>query len=57
MVQVRVAVLKAEFSARCISALEIAASRHGKCIGAASPGWHRPTNRTDHATLPQARPA
>ena len=57
MVQVRVAVLNGEFSPRRISALEIAASRHGKCIGAVSPGRHRPTNRTDHATLPQARAA
>jgi hypothetical protein len=57
MAQVRVAVLNGEFSPRRISALEIAASRHGKCIGAVSPGRHRPTNRTDHATLPQARAA
>jgi hypothetical protein len=55
--QIRVAVMNGEFSPRRISALEIAASRHGKCIGAVSPGRHRPTNRTDHATLPQTRAA
>ncbi|NPT58280.1 hypothetical protein GNZ13_27895 [Paraburkholderia sp. 5N] len=55
--QVRVAVSNGEFSPRRISALAIAASRHGKCIGAASPGRHRPTNRTDRETMPQARAA
>ncbi|MFM0084433.1 hypothetical protein P0D72_36995 [Paraburkholderia sediminicola] len=57
MAQVRVAVFNVEFSPRRISALELAASRHGKCIRAASLGRHRPTNRTDHATLPQTRAA
>ncbi|MFL9862072.1 MULTISPECIES: hypothetical protein [Paraburkholderia] len=57
MAPVRVAVLNSEFSPRRISALEIAASRHGKCIGAASPGRHRPTNRTDRATMPHAKAA
>ena len=55
MAQVRVAVLNGKFSPRRISALEIAAPRHGKCIGAASLGRHRPTNRTDRATMPHAR--
>jgi hypothetical protein len=54
MAQVRVAILNGEFSPRRISALKIAASRHGKCIVTASPGRHRPTNRTDRAALPQA---
>ena len=45
MVQVRVAVLNGELSSDRISALKIAASRHGKCIVAASPDWHRPTNK------------
>ncbi|HRO60409.1 MAG TPA: hypothetical protein PK177_14790 [Burkholderiaceae bacterium] len=45
MVQVRVAVLNGELSPRRISALEIAASPHSKCIGPASPNRHRPTNR------------
>ena len=45
MVQVRVAVLNGELSPDRISALEIAASRHGKYIVAASLDWHRPTNK------------
>ncbi|WP_454739968.1 hypothetical protein [Cupriavidus necator] len=45
MVQVRVAVLNGELSPDRIYALEIAASRHSKCIGPASPNRHRPTNR------------
>jgi hypothetical protein len=57
MAQVWVAVLNGELSPRRISALEAAASRHVKCIGAASPSRHRSTNRTDHATAPQARAA
>jgi hypothetical protein len=57
MAQVRVAVLNGKFSPHRISALEIAAPRHGKCIGAASPGRHRPTNRTDRATMPHAKAA
>ena len=52
MVQVRVAVLIGEFSPHRISALEKAASHHGKSIGAASPARHRPTNKTDCATMP-----
>ncbi|GAB7540463.1 hypothetical protein CS8_001240 [Cupriavidus sp. 8B] len=47
MVQTRVAVLNREFSLNRISALEIAASRHSKCIRPASPSRHRPTNRTN----------
>jgi hypothetical protein len=57
MAQVMVAVLNGKFSPRRISALEIAAPRHGKCIGAASCGRHRPTNRTDRATMPHAKAA
>ena len=57
MALVRVAVLNGEFSPRRISALKTAASRHSKCIGAASPGRHRPPNRTDRATTPQAKAA
>jgi hypothetical protein len=56
LAQIRVAVLNGEFSPRRISVLEIAASRHGKCSVAASPGRHRPTNITDRSTLPRARP-
>jgi hypothetical protein len=57
MAQVRVVVLNGEFSPRHISALEIAASHHDKCIEVASLGRHLPTNRTDHTTLPPARAA
>ncbi len=51
MVQVRVAVLNGELSPDRISALEIAASRHSKSIGPASPNRHRPTNRINRDIL------
>ncbi|MDB5788599.1 ISKra4 family transposase [Caballeronia mineralivorans] len=51
MAQVRVAVLNGELSPRRICALDVAASRHGKCIGAAPPGRHRPTNRSGCTTM------
>jgi hypothetical protein len=51
MAQVRVALLNGEFSPRRISALKIADSRYGKCIGAASTGGHRPIKRTDVVTM------
>ena len=57
MAQVRVAILNGEFSPCRISALEIAASRHGKCIGAAPLRRHRPTNRSDPAAMAQAMDA
>jgi hypothetical protein len=43
MVQVRVAVLNGELSPRRICALDVAASRHGKCIGGSTAG-PPPTN-------------
>jgi hypothetical protein len=52
MAQVRVAVLNEEFCPRRISALRIAASRYGKCVGAALAGRHRPTESTGSATMP-----
>ena len=56
MAQVRVAVLNGEFSPLRISALEIAASRHGKCVGAAvcaaSAGGHPPPESADSASMP-----
>ena len=52
MVQVRVAVLNGEFSPRRISALKIADSGCGKCIGPASAGVLWPTNSTDRAIMP-----
>jgi hypothetical protein len=52
MAQVRVAVLNEEFSPRRISALRIAASPYGKCIGAALPGRHSPTESADNAAMP-----
>jgi hypothetical protein len=57
MAQVRVAVLNGEFSPHRISALVIAASRHGKCIGAAPPRRHWPPNKSDAATIPQTMDA
>jgi hypothetical protein len=51
MAQVRVAVLNGELSPCRICALDVAASRHGKCIGAAPPGRHRPTNRSGCTTM------
>jgi len=52
MAQVRVAVLNEEFSSRRISALRIAASPYGKCIGAALPGRHPPTESAGSAAIP-----
>jgi len=52
MALVRVAVLNEEFSPHRISVLRIAASRYGKCIGAASAGRHRLTESADSATMP-----
>lgn len=51
MAQVRVAIFNQKFSPHRVSELEIAASLHGKCIWAASPSRHRPTNRAGCATL------
>jgi len=51
MAQVRVAIFNQEFSPHRVSELEIAASLHGKCIWAASPSRHRPTNRAGCATM------
>jgi hypothetical protein len=52
MVQVRVAVLNGEFSPRRISALKIADSGSGKCIGPASAGVLWPTDSTERAIMP-----
>ncbi|CAN7795406.1 hypothetical protein LJR267_009577 [Paraburkholderia hospita] len=52
MVQVRVAVLNGEFSPRRISALKIADSGSGKCIGPASAGVLWPTGSTERAIMP-----
>jgi hypothetical protein len=52
MAQVRVAALNEEFSPRRISALRIAASRYGKCIGAALAVRHRSTESADSETMP-----
>ncbi|WP_167760340.1 ISKra4 family transposase [Paraburkholderia pallida] len=57
MAQVRVAVLNGEFSPHRILALEMAASHHGKCIGAAPPRRHRPPNKSDPATMPKTMDA
>jgi hypothetical protein len=51
MAQVGVAIFNQEFSPHRVSELEIAASLHGKCICAASPSRHRPTDRAGCATL------
>jgi hypothetical protein len=57
MVQVMVAVLSGEFSPRRISELEIAASRHGKCIGAASQaGTDQRTEQTMRRCSKPGRP-
>ncbi|OUL69390.1 hypothetical protein CA603_50875 [Paraburkholderia hospita] len=50
MVQVRLAVLNGEFSPRRISALKIADSGSGKCIGPVSAG--APADSTDRAIVP-----
>jgi hypothetical protein len=52
MVQVRVAVLNGEFSPRRISALKIADSGYGKCIGPASAGGYSPTDSAHRAIMP-----
>jgi hypothetical protein len=51
MAQVGVAVLNGEFSPRRILELEMAASLHGECIGAASPGGHRSLNSVSQGAL------
>jgi hypothetical protein len=52
MVQVRVAVLNGEFSSRRISALKIADSGYGKCIGPASAGGYSSTDSAHRAIMP-----
>ncbi|ODV42988.1 hypothetical protein AWV79_21670 [Cupriavidus sp. UYMMa02A] len=54
LVQVRVAVLNGELSPHCISALELAASRHSQSIGPASPNLHWSPNRINRDMLAES---